>query len=137
MKQYLLKQKGAIVSVVFKFDLNGILMAVEFNEDIPEAQHHWMLKNLPKTKKQLDKLVKVVKKFSISEISPDLSFENFYNLYDNKVKKKMAESAWKRMSKIDKQKALAYIPTYNSRLNASGHAKAHPSSYLNQQYFND
>ena len=137
MKTYLLKAKNTLTEAIFKYDLNGYLIAFNFNELIDEKQKIWLLKYLPKKETQLLQIQKNQKTLKISIVPQDLSFENFYKLYNYKQKRKQAEATWNRMTKMNKQKALAYIPTYNNKLNLSGANKAYPASYLNQEYFND
>ena len=81
----------------------------------------------------------ITSKLEIKKTDLDLSFDAFWNTYNNKVgKKKMAESSWNNLSKANKIKALMAIPRYNNNLRLNpGIQKAYPTTFINQEYYNN
>lgn len=128
----------------FKYHLNGNLYSFTVLEgSLNGKQMKWLFgaANFP----TLESIMKTIwmpqlrKNFEITVGEPDLSFEAFWNAYANKVgKKKMAENTWKKLSKANKIKALMGIKKYDNNLRLHpGVQKAHASTYLNQEYFNN
>lgn len=76
--------------------------------------------------------------WKVEEGFMDLTFDNFYNQYGNKVGKKRASKRWEKMSDADRVKALLFIPKYLNQLKAqSGVQMMYPESYLNAERWND
>jgi len=128
----------------FKYSLNGHLKSFKLLQgQLSETQTNWLFTggNFPYNVEIMTSvwMVKLKKNFETTVGEADLSFENFWNTYAHKVgKKKMAENAWQKMSKANKIKALIGIKKYENNLRLyPGQAKAHPSTYLNQEYYNN
>jgi hypothetical protein len=143
---YTVKGRKTPVLWQFKYHLNGALFSFTILEgELSGHQMHWLFsaKNFPTT----DNLMKILwlkdkeitSKLEINKIDPDLSFESFWNAYDNKVgKKPMAENIWKKFSTANKIKALMAIKRYDNNLRLTpGVQKAHATTYLNQEYYNN
>jgi len=123
----------------FKYRLNGLLYQFKLIEgQLDEKQTNWLFikGKFPYTEKQIQGW-KAIKNFKIEVGKPDLSFDAFWESYNHKIKKSMSETAWKRLSQKDQMSAIAYIPTYDKYLHRKHVAKAAPSSYLNQKYWED
>lgn len=72
----------------------------------------------------------------ITEIASDLSFDRFWNTYNNKSagsSKKDAERRWNKLSTNDKHAALKFIAIYDRELSRTGVAKKYAETYLNQR----
>lgn len=143
---YTVKGRNSSVLWQFKYHLNGDFFSFTILEgELSGHQMHWLFsaKNFPTTDNLMQimwlKDKDITSKLDINKIDPDISFDAFWNAYDNKVgKKKMAENYWKKMSKADKIKALMAIKRYNNNLRLTpGIQKAHPTTFLNQEYYNN
>lgn len=126
----------------FKYHLNGDLYSFTILEGkLNDNQVKWLFEscNFPAIEVLMKTrwMVKLKKNFEITIGEPDLSFEAFWNAYNNKVgKKKMAENTWNKLSKANKIKALQAISSYNKYLSRKpGIDKAHATTYLNQEYW--
>lgn len=126
----------------FKYHLNGNLYSFTVLEgSLSGTQMKWLFgtDNFPALEVIMkEKWMKNLKaNFEISIGEPDLTFEAFWNAYNNKVgKKKMAENTWNKLSKASKIKALQAISSYNKYLSRKpGIDKAHATTYLNQEYW--
>lgn len=136
--------KGTKVPVfwTFKYDLNGVLISFK-NESGPLtlAQASWLFQdgNFPHTEEMIKEIwsKNYKKHFEIVVGEPDLSFSTFWKLYKLPVKKVLAARAWERLSKADRRNAIAHIPIYDKFLQRKHIAKAHPSTYINQRYWED
>lgn len=134
------KQDGYVWQ--FRYQLNGDLVGYEIlSGKLSEKQVKWLFNggNFPATESIMKAvwMPKLRANFEITVGAPELTFEAFWNAYGNKVgKKKMAENLWNRLPKADKIKALAAITDYNRYLSRKpGIDKAHATTYLNQQYW--
>ena len=134
------KQRGFVWQ--FKYRLNGDLKSFEILEGkLTELQIKWLFsENFPATETIMKTVwTKVLRQnFEVVVGEPDLSFNAFWDTYGYKVKRVMAERSWKKLSEADRIKAFLGLGSYNSYLKRNnGIAKAHPSTYLNQRYFED
>ena len=123
----------------FKYRLNGLLFQFKLLEgELDEKQIKWLFvkANFPYNESQI-KGWKTIKEFKIEIGKPDLSFNAFWETYNQKVKKVMSEKAWKRLSQKDQMAAIAYVKTYDKYLSRKHVAKAAPSTYINQRYWED
>jgi len=66
----------------------------------------------------------------------DISFSDFYNLYDKKVRGKEAERKWKRMTLKSKRLAMLHVPILVSSTPDKQYRPA-PVVYLNREGWND
>lgn len=66
----------------------------------------------------------------------ELSFENFWRLYDKKVGKPNCEKKWYALSKSDRRAAIEYIPLYIAA-QPDKQFRKNPQTFLNQKSWND
>jgi len=133
--------KGVFRPIIweFKYNLNGDLVSFKILDTHPlnDVQIEWLRENLPYKQNEIEDLRKH-KNFELIKNEPDLSFTSFWNAYNYKVKKVMAERAWKKLSKADRINAIAKIKHYDGFLKRKfNQSKANPASYLNQRYWED
>ena len=126
----------------FKYDLNGDLRAFKIEEGkLSGRQIKWLFAsgNFPANESimKTEWMQKMKNNFEIIIGKPDLSFDNFWKLYNHKVKKTVSQRVWKRLSKKDKLEAVKHIKEYDKYLMRKHIAKANPSTYLNQRYWED
>jgi hypothetical protein len=67
----------------------------------------------------------------------DLSFENFWKVYNLKVKKEASQKAYEKLSLEDKAKCFLKHKQYEDFLKKTGQAKAHLVTWINQKRYND
>ncbi len=132
---YIITSSSAGGEIIFRYDADGMLIAYEMNADLTQEQYARLVATFPF--QESDAKAMAEKPNSKVQLVPaDLSFERFWNAYNYKEGKKvMAENSWKRLSTKDKAEALSYIAEYNHKLIVSGVAKAYPSTYINQKYW--
>ena len=123
----------------FKYRLNGLLFEFKLIEgELDQKQINWLFVkgHFPYKEAQI-KGWKAIKNLKVEIGKPDLSFEAFWNAYNHKLKRVLSERAWKRLSAKDQLDAIKGIKAYDGMLSRKGIAKAHPSTYLNQRYWED
>lgn len=138
---YTVTGKHTAIVWQFKYRLNGLLAEFKLLEgELDDKQVNWLFikGKFPYQEKQI-KGWNSISNFKIEVGLPDLSFDAFWNSYNNKVgKKKMAENTWNKLSTGNKLKALQAIKDYNRYLSRKpGIDKAHATTYLNQEYFDN
>lgn len=136
---YIVTGKNAAIVWQFKYHLNGLLAQFNLIEgELDAKQINWLFVkgHFPYLEQQI-KGWSAIKNFAIEVNSPEYTFELFMKKYKYPVKKVMAERAWNKTSKKNQIKAVQRIDAYNGMLKRKGHGKAMPSTYLNQQYYND
>lgn len=126
----------------FKYDLKGAFYSFKIEEGrLSAKQMKWLFggENFPATENHMKVMwmKKMSKNFEVTIGKPDLSFNAFWKNYKHPVKKVASEKAWNRLSKKDRIDALAGIKAYFGMLSRKHIAKAHPSTYLNQRYWED
>lgn len=139
---YTVKSKEKPLLFLFKYDLNGNLKVFEILEgELTPAQQSWLFAHFPtnevlmKTVWQKDKAYTT--KFEIIKAAPVLDFENFWNIYNNKVSKADSEKQYNKLKDADKIKCFLSIKGYDKYLAKTGVAKAHLSTFINKRYFED
>jgi hypothetical protein len=102
------------------------------------TQQDWIMKRL--TLKQTGFLQALEREgaFNIVGSAYEVTFEMFWNKYDEKDRssKKKAETKWQRMSREQKILAYAHIPTYFKNI-PGGVAKKYAETYLNSELWNN
>lgn len=138
---YTVKSKNSLNVWVFKYHLNGTLALFEVLDGIlTEIQITWLFRKgqFPFQEDQIKGWQKQLKQnFEITIGEPDLSFEALWIAYDNKVKRKASEAAFKKLKPADIIRCFQAIPGYNKYLQRKGTSKALLSSFINGEYYND
>ena len=121
--------------------LNGRLGGILFSEDSTDKQVEWIFNTMAMKANDIDEIAAymsgISKKVKVKEVPPDISFDRFYNQYENKVGRQRAERAWKRMAKAEKVKALMGIKKYKAHSFNKKYDLAYPARYLNDQLYNE
>jgi hypothetical protein len=138
MKNYLVTYKKTGKTMLFKFDLNGFLIAFETTFTLNRSTYHYFKKHFPFEVDDLQHF-KAAAEFKVDELLQDLSFQSFWNTYDRKVgNKSRSQKLWKGLNDTEKAKALNYIKTYDNFLVMNqGIQKLYPETYLSQKRFNN
>ncbi|MDQ8012019.1 MAG: hypothetical protein REI96_06205 [Flavobacterium nitrogenifigens] len=138
------RAKGKEVGLIFlfKYDLNGNLKQFEISEgELNEKQKKWLFSHFPAD----EKVFKDVwinsdyfkQKFEINVSPANISFEALWILYDYKVSKKDAETAYKKAKQETIIKCFISIPAYKKHLSKTQTAQAHLSRFINGEYYNN
>lgn len=138
MKNYILTFIGLEASMLLSYNEKDLCVEWTLNGDLPHDKYVKLVQHFPW---RIDILKEWGKKpnISVRESEPDLSFENFWEVYAyKKGNKKRAITLWKTLSKANKAAALAYLPKYESHLAVNkGQSKLYAETYLNQQRWNN
>lgn len=129
---------------LFKYDLNGDFKAFEICTGVlSEKQLQWMFaqSNFPITEGMMKTVWMREKEYRdkfLVEVSPaDISFDTFWEMWDQKIKKDAAIKAWAKLSQENIIKCYLVFPAYQAYLNRTGQAKAHLVTWLNQKRWDD
>ncbi|NLN84446.1 MAG: hypothetical protein GX138_08900 [Firmicutes bacterium] len=139
MKKYLLtspKWEGEIEIVYNDLDL---LISIDISRaNLAEKQQIYFLRDLPRELYELEKLREKSPHLVITEVNQDVTFEMFWDTYDDKVRssKKRALRAWNKLSKIDRHKAYRFIMRYKQSLYHGTNPK-YAETYLNAELWNN
>ena len=134
MQEYLITVNTLNLKVGYK---NNLLHRVEIDAATlieKKGQVEWIFKFVPLDLTELAKYSDdPVVKYRL--IESDLSFDRFWNAFDNKVgKKKRAEALWKVMKESEKIKCFEVIPRYDYWLAAKATInKLYPETFLSQR----
>lgn len=139
---YTVKSKKDKYVWEFKYDMDGSLVSFKILEGkLSGKQIDWLFStgNFAANENVMKNvwMLKLKANFEISVGEPDLSFETFYNVYGNKIKKTKAEAAWKKLRKADKILALQKIKSYKGYLKRKQVAQMNPEAYINQKRWED
>ena len=135
---YLVTHKQTGKTMLFTYDLNGLLTAFKLDFNMTASTVEFYRQNFPFTLGDLA-YFKQNAQFRVDILQQDLSFDNFWKTYNNKVgNKPRAEKLWNALTDNDKAKALNYIRQYDNHLILNqGLTKLYPETYLNQKRFNN
>lgn len=134
MKKYILTSPKFTGSVNFGYDDGGFLVLYHSETEMTDKQKEWLLKNLPLGSGNLEALSKLIDG-QLKEIPADLSFDTFWDKYDKKINRKRCEPMWKKLNDASKMQAISNVKPYDSYLQRTGIAKAHPENYINKEYY--
>lgn len=134
---YNVKGKELGLEFIFKYDLNGDLIEFKKNQALTEEQRIWLYSGrFPETETMMKLwITDLKKKFVVTKMPADLSFDNLWNLYNLKVSKADAEKSFKKLNEADVIKCFLGLKPYEEYLLKSKIAKAHLSRYINGRYF--
>lgn len=137
---YTIKGRNIQILWEFHYDLEGFLTDFKILEgQLNDTQIKWLFNpsRFPYRESAINTW-KAIKNFEITIGKPELTFNVFWNTYNYKVKKVVAQRAWERLSQTDKMNAIAGIKKYDGFLHRKvSQAKANPATYLNQRYWED
>jgi hypothetical protein len=122
--------------IEFIFNDNELLDKMEIHADLSEGQQTFFLKKMPREVLELNNLK--TSNVSITEVKEDISFERFWNKYDDKLNssKKRAEQKWNKMIVAEQIKAYNYILRYFANI-PQGTRKKYAETYLNAELWNN
>ena len=129
------KFKGAVEFeftdlILTKYDTSGA--------ELSETQRIYFAKNLPRELADIQACLTQPKSAKFTEIVQEITFDSFWNKYDDKVNssKKRTETKWNKMSKNEQIKAFNYIQKYFPSV-PYGTRKKFAETYLNAELWNN
>lgn len=127
--------------IVYHYTNDGLLYGIDIKQkDMPEQnrqnvlnQAHILLDNFLAWATHITKKGKA----EIVELEMKISFEMFWNKYDDKLRssKKKTEKIWNKLTEPNQIKAYYYINTYNR--NRGTAEKKYAETYLNAELWNN
>jgi hypothetical protein len=139
MKKYSLTSVAFDGEVVFEFDDAGLLLRFDMSQaSLSEDQQLFILRKIPRELSEVQRVIANSDTAKLTEIDTEVSFEAFWNRYDEKIRssKKKSLKIWHRLSKTDKIKAFRFIQKYEMSL-YQGTAKKYAETYLNSELWNN
>ncbi len=139
MKRYHLTSDkfAGFVEYIFREDI--LLAKFDMTQaEITEKTHIWLLKNLPRDLVELNQLVTKTKDLTITEVPFCVTFDMFWNKYDEKEcsSKIRTKRAWDKMNSQEQAAAYIHITKYFAKM-PFGTRKKYAETYLNAQLWNN
>lgn len=125
--------------VEFEFDKNGFLARYDTNNATMGAEHmSYLLNRFPRHIDQAKQLISGSKTATLKEVVIEVTFEMFWNKYNDKVNssRKRSLQKWNRMNKADRIKAYQYLNKYFTSI-PYGTRKKYAETYLNAELWNN
>lgn len=125
--------------VIVSYNNEQLLILLDLNNaKLTEKQQIWFLQRMPRDLAALQKLVQENKTLTLTQIQTEVSFEDFWNKYDEKTRssKKKAQLRWNRLSKHDQVRAYRFIDKYFQNM-PSWQSKKLAESYLSSELWNN
>lgn len=137
MRIFISKHQITGLKVVFKYDLNGILRALEFDGEWLQEQVQYITRKVPLNTATILKDIAdqdPKSKWIFNEVT-DISFDAFYKRYPRKVgPRELTERLYDKLSDADKMDAILYISEL-IKLKSDGTAFPYPATYLRSKYW--
>ena len=137
MKSFAITSAKFSGDITYTYDNDGYLQSFINNADLSQEQRVYILKKLPLTQDEIKDLMGNTPSLNIVEIPFKVSFEQFWDKYDDKIRssKKKSLQKWSKMTDTDMVKAYLFIEKYNrNRGNAD---KKYAETYLNSELWNN
>jgi hypothetical protein len=137
MKKYSLTSERFTGEIHFTFDADGCLQIYDNQADLNLEQRSWLLKWLPITEWQLLELCEKYTYFKALEIPFKVTFEMFWDRYNDKVRSSKAKTkkAWDKHDETNQTKAYLFYPKYNK--NRGQAEKKYATTYLADELWNN
>lgn len=120
---------------MFYYDNAGLLVFYSvLDAELTENQLLTLCKKLPRDEADLFPL-NSTGYFIIKKLDEDLSFDNFWAQYGQKIHAHRCEPIWKKMSDVKKLSALKGLSAYFAYLDRKGIYKVNPENYLKKEYW--
>lgn len=134
MKTVILTSSKFAGEVELRYNQSNMLWYFENRSDMDSTAQAWLITNMPIHTADITHFIDRTKTLKVTEIRKEISFEDFWNKYDNKAvsSKKKALTRWKNMSKVQRYKAYYYISIYLSAL-PQGVSRKYAETYLNSE----
>lgn len=131
--RYLITTYRTGAELVLGYDARGLLNELLLRNVEPE-HIDWTLKHAPIREAE------IATRFpsAVAKVSPlDVTFEDFYGKYRNKVGKKEAFAVWSKLPLVKRQQAFDYIERYQNACARDRVALMYPATYLRAERWLD
>jgi hypothetical protein len=139
MKRYSLTSDSFTGEVMFVFNDWSLLESFDTTgAQLSETQQVFLLKSLPRDLAELQNLISKSISAKITEIPFTVTFDLFWNRYNEKLRssRKKSLAKWIRLSATDQAKAYYFIAKYENSI-PNGVSKKYAESYLNAELWNN
>ncbi|NJM14038.1 MAG: hypothetical protein HC896_00395 [Bacteroidales bacterium] len=134
MREFILTSKNFEGSLTFGYNENEVLLSFANNAELNDGQVDFLCKNFPFRLCYLNMFAG--EKGKIEEIT-DVSFENFWDIYNYKTDKINALKFWDKMPNNDKLDAINGIKRYKTRCLMKNTAMIYAVRYLRNRRWED
>jgi hypothetical protein len=135
MTKYILTSEHFTGALQFDYDNDSLLVFYSATDAVLSHQQLvGLLRKIPRVEGELPTLNETGY-FKIRKLDEDISWENFWEQYAQKIHPHRCEPIWKKMSDIKKLAAIKTIGPYNTYVERKGIAKANPENYLKKEYW--
>lgn len=136
MKHFILTSTAFTGSIEYKYCEDGYLISYKYDATMSQKQREFILRKMPLTIHGFQDLIGKSKTLNVEEVQTDMSFDNFWNLYDKKINRKRCMPIWDKLSDADKLKCLNSIAQYIKYLHRTGYRdQKDPDGYLRDRLF--
>lgn len=130
MRKFIIQGSSFEGELIFGYNTDDMLIYFENKALLSNEHIKWLATHFPFNRNDLSI---VFQKSKIKELT-DISFEIFWNKYNNKVgNKQRTEKIWNHLSEGERLKIIETIPKYIAYLKQSKIAQAYPETFLNQR----
>lgn len=137
MRKFVITSSNFEGGINLAFDAEGKLVKFETEAVLSDEKFNFFMNNMPRHMDKLD-YFRTLKSVKVVEVITEISFEDFYEQFGNKVGKLKAQNAWKQLSRAEQVRAYSNIIKYKNYLKLNpGIAHLYPATYLNQKRWND
>lgn len=135
--KHIIEVKQHKITITVEHNEHDQLIAFRIDGEISQKFHDWLIPRLPI--KPNFAPFKALTDVKVEKVSEDLSFDRFWEEYDNKISaKKRTEKLWNDLIDSEKAKAIIFIKKYNRILFENpGQSKKHADTYLRQEPWNN
>ena len=135
--QYIFQQ--GTTTVVFAYDLNGLLIEVHITSDDVKRSHQWLQANLYFEEKYMKQTIENSYQLQqlVSVLPADLHFEIFWNHYNYKKGKVAAQAAYKKLNDTEKASCMLGVKKYQKSVQKDGTAIVYAERYIKRRYWED
>lgn len=135
MNSYIIK--GSNFEVTFTYSPSGKLLGIISDEAMDPGIWAKLLNNDPWTEESLMIWKSKFRNIKIEQLIVEPTFEVFWTKYGNKKDRIKAEAVWKRLTEIEKHKAIQGVRKYRQSCESSNIAMLYPERYLKNKRWED
>jgi hypothetical protein len=123
-------------SVMFGFNIDGLLTFYDVQAELNATQIKYMLPRLPFVIEDFPRLTEGTA-FVVEELPPDLSFEAFWSILEprNKINKKRCLAIWESLNDANRMLAIVRYKDYIAHCRSTGRYVADPENYLKRELY--
>lgn len=143
-RDYIITGKGLSGSIVFKYNLEGVLAAFENNAELNDEQIKWFATHVPFTEEMVQPFIDSARGKLVARMhNYNLDFETFWEQYGNKKgSKEQARKLWdgekvtenkRPVTEADRMAIFMILPRLNYHYQMNKKELPYPTTFLNQR----